>query len=383
MKTKIIDKKTFSEKDSDATKKVGIDEFSERVAKKAEITPERSKEYVHTLFDLISAGLKKEDKVSIYKFGNFKKKWVKTKSGINPKTQEKIKIAAHNQVKFSPSSALADEVNKKYRNLKPNVLDEILTLTGIKKISPDIQNNIQKDKVLHNNYQIAKKRALISVIGITIFLILIIFSLIFIPVYFVNENNKTVLFVKNINKMFGLNNISDRFVKKQKEIIDEKKGEEFITDAKVNLIENRKVIKEYIVKNGDSIFGIAENFWQNQYLWPDLYILNKSSVSDPDLIYPDDKLLIYEKLGDPEKFNKKQKEKIVEAFIGVYRIYRAFGEKDIEAGNTKKGEKRIYDARKTLNIAIRYDKDLLNRYKDAIYPDDIAEIKKWQKESEK
>lgn len=377
-------------KDDDSTKiiesegeRIGIDEFARRVAKKSDVSQEKAKKFIHVLFDTIKDGLKKDNKIPIYKFGVFHKKWIQTRDGINPQTKEKIKIPAHWSVKFNPSSKLAGEVNRKYRNLKPNVLDEILTLTGITKIDPEFKKELEKNKDLNEKYKIAKKRALISLLIAGIILLAILAILIFVPVYYVNENNQVVNFVKKVNKMFGLNKISDRLIENRKEKINEEQGKEFMKEAKESLHRNRKLIEEYTVKSGDTIFDISDRYWNNKYLWPDLYILNKNSISDPDLIYPGDKLLIYEKLGDPEKFNKKQRQKIVEAFIGVYRIYRSFGEKDIEAGNIKKGEKRITDARWTLYTALRYDKDLLKKYKDAIYPQDIEIIKYWQQEVEK
>ncbi|HOJ63444.1 MAG TPA: HU family DNA-binding protein [Spirochaetota bacterium] len=363
--------------------RIGIDEFAKRVSKKTDLPQEKAKKFIHILFDTIKDGLKEENKVPIYKFGIFKKKWVPTKDGFNPQTKEKIKIPAHYSVKFSPSSKLSNEVNRKYRNLKPNVLDEILTLTGITKIDPEFKKELEKNKDLSEKYKIVKKRAIISLIVIAILFLILLAILILVPAYYVNENNQVVNFVKKVNKMFGLNKISDRLIENRKENINEEQGKEFMKEARSTLSENRKVIEEYTVKIGDTIFDIADRYWNNKYLWPDLYVLNKESVSDPDLIYPGDKLLIYEKLGDPEKFNKKQRQKIVEAFIGVYRIYRSFGEKDIENGNIKKGEKRINDARWTLYTALRYDKDLLKKYKDAIYPQDIEMIKYWQQEVER
>jgi len=363
--------------------RIGIDEFAKRVSKKTDLPQEKAKKFIHILFDTIKDGLKEENKVPIYKFGIFKKKWVPTKDGFNPQTKEKIKISAHYSVKFSPSSKLSNEVNRKYRNLKPNVLDEILTLTGITKIDPEFKKELEKNKDLSEKYKIVKKRAIISLIVIAILFLILLAILILVPAYYVNENNQVVNFVKKVNKMFGLNKISDRLIENRKENINEEQGKEFMKEARSTLSENRKVIEEYTVKIGDTIFDIADRYWNNKYLWPDLYVLNKESVSDPDLIYPGDKLLIYEKLGDPEKFNKKQRQKIVEAFIGVYRIYRSFGEKDIENGNIKKGEKRINDARWTLYTALRYDKDLLKKYKDAIYPQDIEMIKYWQQEVER
>jgi nucleoid DNA-binding protein len=365
--------------------KIFIDEFCEKVAKKTGTEDDKAKKFVHNLFDLIGSELEKEEKVQIYQFGIFKKKWAQEKPGINPQTKEKIVIPAHNKISFKPSKLLADEVNRKYRHLKPNVMDEILTLTGLRKITPEDTKVLERDTVLKEEHGKAKKRALITLIVSGIILLVLLSAIILIPVFYNNvEDNNVVNFVKNVNQMLGLNSISEKLSGSKNEQIDKEKVSEFLKDSKKDLLQGRNIIDTYTVKKGDSIFSIAKNYWENEYLWPDLYILNKEEFSDPDLIFPNDKITVYEKLGEPDKFSRKQKDQIVQAYIGIYRIYRALGEKDLADGKAAKdnnkiafGEKRVNDSRWTLYTAIRYDHDLLKKYKDAIYPEDIEILQKY------
>jgi nucleoid DNA-binding protein len=364
--------------------KIFIDEFCEEVSKKADATNDLSKKFMHTLFDFIGDRLIQEEKVPIYHFGIFKKKWAAEKQGVNPHTKEKITIPAHYKLSFTPSSLLADEVNKKYRNLKPNVLDEILTLTGLKKLTPAETIVFERTDELKKEHGKAKKRALITLAASGIILLALLAVLILLPAYCAKENNKVVTFVKKVNLMFGLNSISERLSGGKHEEINKEKVSEFIADSKKNLSHDRKILETYRVKRGDSIFSIAKKYWGNEYLWPDLYILNKDGYADPDLIYPNDEIVIYEKMGDPEQFSEQQKEQIVHAYIGIYRIYRALGEESLSDGKAKSdvkkiksGEKRITDSRWTLYTAVRYDHDLLKKYKDAIYPEDIDLLVKY------
>ncbi len=346
--------------------KIHIDDFAEKIAHENGITKVQAKEFITTLFDFIGEKLADNEPVKIYNFGSLSKKWMKKRKGINPKTQEKISIPAHYKIFFKPYSKLSDIVNRKYRNLKPNVLDALLTLTGMTKVNPDFINAINNDTDKKNMWEKAKKRALIIIAIILLVLLATLATLITIPIVMVNENNKIVQYVNSINKIFGLDKITDRF----KGEINEQEANEFFISAKTKLTDNRKIIGEYVVKDGDNIFNIAKAHWENEYLWPDLYITNKEKIKDPDLIKKDDVLVIYEKLGDPKDFSKKQKDDIVYAYLGIYRIYKALGEAELLKGNKIKGEQRINDSKWTLYTAVRYDHNLLNKYEDAIYPED-------------
>ena len=375
--------------------RVTLESFSAKVAEKAGVEQDKAKTYIHGMFDYIGDGLKNEDSISIFRFGTFKKKWKEERDGFNPQTQEPLKIPAHYKVTFSPSEPLANEVNRKYRQLRPNVIDELLTLTGVTKVSPAYLEMIEKNEEMHARHVRARKRAIVVLIILLILLLLFFATLIFVPAYCYHEyqqNNKVVQFVTRVNRMFGLNSLSDRLrhdeesgeVVVQEVIIDEEKVTEFMEEAKESLEEGRKIQEVHIVREGDTIFGIAKEAWGNQYLWPDLYVLNQNKISDPDLIHPGDIIDVYEKIGDPENMNKQQRNAIVQAYIGVYRVYRSFGERDIQNGTKDdnaeliaKGYKRIEDSCWTLYTAIRYDKNLLKTYKDAIYAEDIAKISLW------
>lgn len=50
--------------------------------------------------------------------------------------------------------------------------------------------------------------------------------------------------------------------------------------------------KTYIVKEGDTLWGISKWWWADGSKWPDLYNKNKSVIgSNPNLIYPGQKLV--------------------------------------------------------------------------------------------
>ena len=64
------------------------------VAEKAELTKKDAEKAVNALFTSIEEALVLEDKVQIIGFGTFEVKEVAAKTGINPRTNEKVAIAA-------------------------------------------------------------------------------------------------------------------------------------------------------------------------------------------------------------------------------------------------------------------------------------------------
>ncbi|KGN81861.1 MULTISPECIES: HU family DNA-binding protein [unclassified Porphyromonas] len=81
-------------------------EFIARVAEKAGLTKVDAQKAVNAFADVVAEQLKKGDKVALLGFGTFSVNDKPARTGINPKTKEKINIPARKAVKFKPGSAL-------------------------------------------------------------------------------------------------------------------------------------------------------------------------------------------------------------------------------------------------------------------------------------
>lgn len=81
------------------------------VAKAAELKKADAEVAVNAVISSIADALKKGDKVQLIGFGTFEVKTRSAREGRNPKTGEKIKIAASKQPTFSAGKALKDSVN--------------------------------------------------------------------------------------------------------------------------------------------------------------------------------------------------------------------------------------------------------------------------------
>lgn len=95
------------------TKPFGKIELIDAVAKATKLEKTKVKAVIESTFETIEAQLKKKtgtNRVQLTGFGTFSVTKRKARTGVNPKTGEKIKIAARNVPKFTPGKALRDAV---------------------------------------------------------------------------------------------------------------------------------------------------------------------------------------------------------------------------------------------------------------------------------
>ena len=80
------------------------------VASEAEMSKRQAGEIVDLILDEIKTALQKGDRVALTPFGSFVVRHRKAREGRNPKTGEKIKIAARKVPAFVAGKALKDAV---------------------------------------------------------------------------------------------------------------------------------------------------------------------------------------------------------------------------------------------------------------------------------
>ena len=82
------------------------------VAAKTGDTKKNAEEVVNAFVDVVTASLKKGEKVQLVGFGSFEVKKRAARKGRNPQTGEEIKIPASKAPAFKAGKALKDTVNK-------------------------------------------------------------------------------------------------------------------------------------------------------------------------------------------------------------------------------------------------------------------------------
>jgi len=86
-------------------------EFIAAVAAKAGCTKADAEKIVNASLESITETLAKGEDIQFIGFGNFEVKERAAREGINPRTKEKITIAAKKAVSFKPGKKLKDAVN--------------------------------------------------------------------------------------------------------------------------------------------------------------------------------------------------------------------------------------------------------------------------------
>lgn len=88
-------------------------ELIEALAERAELTKAKATHAVDSLIEIITSAIAKGQSVALIGFGTFKSALRAAREGKNPKTGEKLKIAATKVPKFSAGAALKAAVSGK------------------------------------------------------------------------------------------------------------------------------------------------------------------------------------------------------------------------------------------------------------------------------
>ena len=86
-------------------------ELAAIIAEKAELTKKDAEAVLNAIMDSVKEALAKGDKVSLVGFGTFEVRERAAREGKNPRTGEKLTIAACKVPAFKPGKALKDKVN--------------------------------------------------------------------------------------------------------------------------------------------------------------------------------------------------------------------------------------------------------------------------------
>lgn len=88
-------------------------ELIDAVAKGAGVTKADAERTVGAFFEIVVKTAKKGDKVAWPGFGSFTTSKSKARTGRNPQTGDAVKIPASTRLKFTSSSTLKAQLNKK------------------------------------------------------------------------------------------------------------------------------------------------------------------------------------------------------------------------------------------------------------------------------
>jgi len=382
--------------------KIAIDEISQFLGNRTDESGETAKHFIHTLFFTISRGLKKKDRVPIYKFGSFKKSWVDERPGIHPQTGEEITIPGHYRVFFTPSSNLAESVNWKYNFAESFDLPSEEELAQIPKresqndavqekeeiamgpssVQPVNQRETRAllgEKEERKRMKEERRRAFIAVLSAAVLVVCLFVLLLTLPAngrggleaaqQHPAEETVEVVARKPEEKKPSDESEADGPSKEDKQKEQSKQSKKPPENKPMEKIrpkeKDRELITAYTVEGGDTLVSITEEYWKDAHLWPDMYSNNDDVLNDPNLLFPGQKIEVLESLKTSEGLSPEAKEELLADYIMVYRLYRALGEQE-ESKDGGRGTPRFREARTVLYTATMYDPEILQTYKHRI-----------------
>lgn len=116
-------------------KKMLLQDLSESIATKENITKKRADLFVKTMFEIIEKGLSEDNFVKVKGFGTFKLVEVSERESIDVNTGERIQISGHSKISFTPDTNLKDLINRPFAHFQTVILNESTSIEELEQIN--------------------------------------------------------------------------------------------------------------------------------------------------------------------------------------------------------------------------------------------------------
>ncbi len=306
------------------TEKTVFSELIERLAASTGLSKQASHDALKDLSDIISDGLQRDQHVRLKGFGVFNIKPVADRQGINPRTGEKIIIPAHNKTTFKPDNVIKHKLNPQ---LSPNTFE---VKRGFVKTL--------KDQFLTNRYYQIGAAAVVA-------LLLIIASIgqkevdSIVPIAEPEPPAVVESAVMAPVEPPLSDSADEPVVSAEPEVVEDKK-------EAPDPVETPKTTRHAVVR-GESLWSLAEKYYDDPYLWPLIYQENVHIMENPDILEVGDQIEIPDLTDFATKSTAAGKVLLAEGNMMVYFAYSA-------AGNAT--------AIDYLSVAVQLDSGIAERY---------------------
>ena len=320
-----------------------------------------SKKLIHDLLEetgtITKEGLERDGRVNISGLGHFDSKWHEARPGRNPQTGEEIEIPAHNTINFKATSDLREYINRKYAHLKSEIIeDEEPVITTIPPISTETE---QPEPELEPEYQPVpvedeKSKKSFSWLWLIIPLVIIILALLLWPTNkapeSVNEEPGQTEFVAEDIEAEPIEQEKPTEQLDQTETTAEtnesepdEPGKPVAEDAPVEatpVSSAKEPVPEkqttgtpggiHSIQPGDNLWTLAQDYYKQSYLWPNIYRMNSDNIENPDALILGKNLEIPPLQGTAASLTENDKKDIAEGFVEVYLIYKEMGKENAQ-----------------------------------------------------
>ena len=296
--------------------------FADLVSKIAEESG-ASKRFIRNLLKetvhITEEGLARDGRVHISGLGYFNLKWSDTRRARHPRTKETIQIPAQNRVKFNPEAALRNFLNRQYDHLKPEIIEEKepsrpikpdISPAPVEQRGPKTEPDIRPEAKIITKARKTKKIPLWT--GLIALLIVLALVAIYWPFKEIHEAD-----VRDTNT-----------VEHAKVGIESETQAPPVPIAKPAVSTPRTLGGEHRVQAGDTLWYLAQEYYSEPYLWPNIFRVNRTKIKNPDALPADIHLIVPALEGKAGSLTDNDIEDIAAGYIHVYRVYKNLGKND-------------------------------------------------------
>ena len=281
--------------------KISFTELSDILSKEAGLSKQAAHDIFTNLSAVIQEGLLRDGHVRIKGLGSFKRRKVADRRGINPRTGELIEIPEHYKIVFNP-----DKKIKETLNINSPTYNKAQTAVENSLPSPTPQKIGRFNKYIVGGVAAA----------LLVFLVFAVWpgSNEPAPPPIAPETVLTEVADFTEAAVAETTTIIEQIELKEPEPAAEIDGTE--PEIATTTAEIEEAYSKYVIDKGDNLWVIAEKQYGNPYLWPLIYMANKSKIKNPDILLAGSEIQIPELMGTNE-----DTEKLALGNAHVYKVY--------------------------------------------------------------
>jgi nucleoid DNA-binding protein len=122
--------------------KLSLQDLASIMAESYGLDIKSSHAFVKTVFEIVEEFVAKDKLVKVKGFGTFKLVNVSDRESINVNTGERIVIAGHTKLTFTPDSVLKDTVNRPFADFETTLLSESISIEEMEKIPVQMEDEV-------------------------------------------------------------------------------------------------------------------------------------------------------------------------------------------------------------------------------------------------
>ena len=270
-------------------------------------------------------GLERDGRVNLSGLGHFDLKWHEARPGRNPQTGEEIEIPAHNTINFKATSDLREYINRKYAHLKAEIIDEKEPEKTVFPATPPAPEPNVSEPV--SEYppepmvEEKKSERSFAWLWLIIPIIIIILAFLFWP----SKKASPPVVEEPMRTKTTADAVEGKPAAPQKSIEKPTTAKKEPVPIKTKTGTSGGI---HNVQPGDNLWTIARDFYQQSYLWPNIYRVNLDEIKNPNMLSLGKTLEIPSLQGKPGSLTEKDKKDIAEGFVEVYLVYKNMGKEN-------------------------------------------------------